>query len=70
MDKIEKNGPGCFVWMRLYNDEDELLDFLASCDKIFITQYHFRGVTIKELEQDATQESSQGCNEETEAEET
>lgn len=53
MDKIEKDGPGCALWMRLYDDKDELTMFLAFCNEIFITQWSFNRATIKELEQDA-----------------
>ena len=74
MDKIEKSGPGCVRWLITYDPEIELNIFLEDCRKFPNFALHLTSikdvedVTFKELEQDATQESSQGCNEEAETE--
>jgi len=68
MDKIEKNGPGCYVWMRFFTREDELESFLADCGISRIGLISLSMLRIKELEQDATQESSKGSIQETKAE--
>jgi len=68
MDKIKRDGPGCYVWMRIYDSEDELRLFMCDCCLSLIPQWSLTSLSLKELEQDATQESSQGRNEEAEAE--
>ena len=67
MDKIEKSGLGCMRWLIIYDPEIELNIFLEDCRKFPNFALHLTSikdvedVIFKELEQDATQESSQGA---------
>jgi len=82
MNKIEEEGPGCKYWMRISDFEYDLHLFYYDCYFVSLkcpeTDKYLRVIrplrpwvtlykTLTELEQNATQESSQGRNEEAEA---